>query len=267
MGQMISTTQTDMPSFSESGETVLEVTGLTKFYPNATSPALHQVDLEVGSGEIFGLLGPNGAGKTTAIAIMSTLLRPSSGSITICGWNVADHVRKVRRFIGVVPQYIALYDRLSAKENLRYFGMLYGLKGAALRTAVDEGLDMAGLTDRADDPVKTLSGGMKRRINLVAGILHNPKLLFLDEPTVGVDAQSRNLIFENLLHLRKQGMSMIYTTHYFEEVSTLCSRIAIIDHGRVLLSGIGNRLVAEHDDCANLSDLFLKLTGRQLRDE
>ena len=242
------------------------MTGLTKYYPKSQTPALDQVDLAVNGGEIFGLLGPNGAGKTTAIAIMSTLLRPSSGSVTICGWNSAEHIRKVRRLIGMVPQYIALYDSLSAKENLRYFGTLYGLKGAALRTAVTDGLDMAGLTERANDPVKTLSGGMKRRINLVAGILHNPKLLFLDEPTVGVDAQSRNLIFENLLQLKRQGMSMIYTTHYFEEVTTLCTRIAIIDHGRVLLSGSGRQLVAEHEDCADLSDLFLKLTGRKLRD-
>jgi ABC-2 type transport system ATP-binding protein len=254
------------PSSPPTDAAVLQVSGLTKVYAKAVAPALYAVDLTVGGGEIFGLLGPNGAGKTTAIAIMSTLLRPSAGHVTICGWDIGERVHRVRRLIGVVPQNIALYDSLSARENLSYFGTLYGLTGSALRKAVAEGLAMAGLSERAHDPVKTLSGGMKRRINLAAGILHRPKVLLLDEPTVGVDAQSRNLIFENLLQLKNQGMTMIYTTHYFEEVELLCSRMAIIDHGRVLVSGPCSQLVADEADCANLSDLFLKLTGRQLRD-
>lgn len=254
------------PKASNTDEIVLQVHGLTKVYPNTAQPALADLDLAVYSGEIFGLLGPNGAGKTTAINMMSTLMRPSSGRVEVCGLDLSKHVRRMRRCIGVIPQHIALYERLSARENLIYFGTLHGLKGSVLKTAVAHGLEMAGLSARANDPVKTLSGGMKRRINLVAGIIHQPKLLFLDEPTVGVDAHSRNLIFENLIALKNQGISMIYTTHYFEEAERLCSRIAILDHGKVLDQGSGQRMVSDHEECSNLSDLFLKLTGRQLRD-
>jgi len=254
------------PQSSNNHEIVLQVTGLTKIYTHASQPALDDLDLTVHSGEIFGLLGPNGAGKTTAISVMSTLMRPSRGRVTVCGLDAARQVHRVRCCIGVVPQHIALYESLSARENLVYFGTLQGLKGSALKSAVARGLEMAGLAGRADDPLKTLSGGMKRRINLVAGIVHQPRLLFLDEPTVGVDAHSRHLIFENLMALKDQGMSMIYTTHYFEEAEQLCSRIAILDRGHVLDQGSCQDLVADHEDCSNLSDLFLKLTGRQLRD-
>ena len=254
------------PSPAGAGDAILQATGLTKVYQRAPGPALSGLDLTVYRGEIFGLLGPNGAGKTTAIAIMSTMLRSTSGDVSVCGLDVMKQKRRVRKRIGIVPQDVALFDNLSAKENLTYFGTLYGLSGRSLRNAVGEGLELAGLTHRANHLIKQLSGGMKRRINLAAGILHRPELLFLDEPTVGVDAQSRNLILEKLQQLKSQGITMIYTTHYFEEAELLCSRIAVMDYGRVILQGMPKQLIEREKDCDNLSDLFLKLTGRQLRD-
>ena len=250
------------------GETdaILEVRGLTKVYRGAAAAALSELDLSVREGELFGLLGPNGAGKTTAISVLSTLLRPTAGRVTLCGLDIQRQARGVRSMIGVVPQHIALFDRLTARENLTYFGRIYGLTGRRLKEAVQAGLEVAGLIDRADEQVKTFSGGMKRRANLAAGMLHRPKLLFLDEPTVGVDAQSRNLIFENLGKLRQQGTTMVYTTHYMEEASQLCSRIAVIDQGRRVALGRPAELVQAHPDCRDLGDLFLRLTGKQLRD-
>ncbi|MCJ8500187.1 ABC transporter ATP-binding protein [Desulfatitalea alkaliphila] len=246
--------------------TVLEVHGLTKVYPGSAAPALDGLDLTVHRGEIVGLLGPNGAGKTTAISIMSTLLRPTAGRLSICGVDGVAHPERVRRHFGVVPQELALFDRLSAAENLTYFGRMYGLRGAALKEGVREGLRLAGLTERADAPVGSFSGGMKRRANLAAGILHRPPLLFLDEPTVGVDAQSRHLIMESLARLRDAGVAMVYTTHYMEEARRLISRVAIIDRGKRLDCGSPAALIAKHAGCADLDDLFLRLTGKQLRD-
>lgn len=247
-------------------ETVLRAHRLTKIYSGNPRPALDGLDLTVNSSEIFGLLGPNGAGKTTAISVMSTLLRPSAGQVEICGIDSMRNPHAIRSRIGFVPQHIALFDRLTTRENLTYFGRIYGLKGGRLKQAVQAGLEMAGLSDRADEPVHTFSGGMKRRVNIAAGILHRPSLMFLDEPTVGIDAQSRNLIFESLINLKNQGTAMIYTTHYMEEAEQLCSRIAIIDQGRLIAQGRPARLVSRYRNCANLGDLFLRLTGRNLRD-
>ncbi len=235
-------------------------------YPGATTPALDGLSLTIAAGEVFGLLGPNGAGKTTAISIMCTLLRPGAGSLTIAGHDVLRKAREVRRLIGLVPQDIALYPRLSTRENLLYFGRLHGLRGTGLRDRCAACLDLVGLADSADRAVATCSGGMKRRANLAAALLHQPQLLFLDEPTVGIDAQSRNMILENLVRLKEQGMTMVYTTHYMEEARQLCDRIAVVDHGRVLRSGTPQELIDAEADCDNLDELFLKLTGRQLRD-
>jgi ABC-2 type transport system ATP-binding protein len=245
---------------------VLQVSGLVKTYAGAVVPALDGLSLEVHRGEMLGLLGPNGAGKTTAIGIMNTLLRPTAGQVMICGIDAVRHPNRVRALFGSVPQEIALFERLSAAENLAYFGRMHGLKGGRLKTAVEQGLHVAGLTARADEPVGTFSGGMKRRANLVAGILHQPPLLFLDEPTVGIDAQSRNLIMESLMVLRDQGTAMVYTTHYMEEARQLCSRVAIIDHGRRLALGNPQALIDQSPGCKDLGDLYLRLTGRQLRD-
>ena len=244
----------------------LEVRQLVKFYRGATLPALDGLEMSIEPGEVFGLLGPNGAGKTTAISILCTLLKPTSGSLSIFGIDVLRQPARVRRLIGLVPQEIALYPLLSARENLAYFGRLHGLRGGELRDRIDQCLDLVALREQADRKVAGFSGGMKRRANLAAGILHRPRLLFLDEPTDGIDAQSRHMILENLGRLRETGMTMVYTTHYMEEAQQLCDRIAIVDAGRVIAEGKPRDLIAGAVGCGNLEALFLHLTGRQLRD-
>ncbi len=251
---------------NQSPTRALEVRQLVKFYRGANRPALDGLEVTIEPGEVFGLLGPNGAGKTTAISILCTLLKPTSGSLSIFGIDVLRHPALVRRLIGLVPQEIALYPLLTVRENLAYFGRLHGLRGGELRDRIDHCLAMVSLQEHADRPVADFSGGMKRRANLAAGILHQPRLLFLDEPTVGIDAQSRHVILENLAQLRETGMTMVYTTHYMEEAQQLCSRVAIVDAGRVIAEGRPHDLIAEADGCDNLEALFLQLTGRHLRD-
>ncbi len=205
--------------------------------------ALDRVSLSLARGEFFGLLGPNGAGKTTLMSLVAGLRAPDSGSISINGQRVGTNAMAPRRELGFVPQAIALYEELSAEENLRLFGKLYGLAGQELRARVDHGLHAAQLFERRQDKVQTYSGGMKRRINVVASILHRPALLLCDEPTVGVDPQSRNAIFEFLQRLNADGMTIVYSTHYMEEATRLCSRIAIIDHGHLLALGTLDELL------------------------
>ncbi len=207
--------------------------------------AVDGVSLHVRRGEIFGFLGPNGAGKTTTIAMAVGLLEPDSGSveITVLG---SPRDPQVRRLIGLAPQSLALYDALSARENLAFFGKLYGLSGKRLEERVDAMLELVGLADRAKDNVSTFSGGMKRRLNLAVALVHEPKLLLLDEPTVGVDPQSRNAIFDLVRTLREQGITVVYTTHYMEEAQKLCDRVAIIDQGRVLAEGTVDELIEAH---------------------
>ena len=210
--------------------------------------AVNCVDLSVQDGEIFGLLGPNGAGKTTIISLLATLLVPDDGEITICGFNLRQEARRVRPLIGFVPQEMGLYPTLSAWDNLAFFGRVYGLHGSNLRERVTNVLGLVGLSERASDPVQTFSGGMKRRLNIAAGLVHKPRILFLDEPTVGVDPQSRNFIFEHVERLNEEGITIGYTTHYMEEVERLCDRVAIMDQGRLLALdttiGLVNRLGA-----------------------
>ena len=205
--------------------------------------ALDGVSLSLGRGEFFGLLGPNGAGKTTLMSLVAGLRAPDSGSISISGQRVGPNAMAPRQELGFVPQAIALYEELSAEENLRLFGKLYGLAGQELRDRVDHGLHAAQLFERRQDKVQTYSGGMKRRINVVASILHRPALLLCDEPTVGVDPQSRNAIFEFLQRLNADGMTIVYSTHYMEEATRLCSRIGIIDHGHLLALGTLDELL------------------------
>ena len=244
----------------------LILTDLVKIYPKTTERALDHINLEIEKGEIFGLLGPNGAGKTTAISIMSTTIQPTSGSVEVCGLNALESPSNVRKKIGLVPQDIALYPTLTARENLKFFGRMYGLRGSDLDRKIIKALKLVSLEDRADQRIDTYSGGMKRRANLAAGMLHRPRLLFLDEPTVGIDAQSRNMIIEKLLKMRESGMTMIYTTHYMEEAERLCNRVAIIDEGRIIASGHPDELIRQGDGCKNLGELFLALTGKRLRD-
>jgi ABC-2 type transport system ATP-binding protein len=211
---------------------VLEAARLRKSYGSIT--AVSDVSFTVGAGEVIGLLGPNGAGKSTTVGMIAGLLKPDAGEVRLFGQALTGDSDPAKSTIGLVPQDLALFEELSARENLRFFGALYGLAGAVLEAAIASGLDFVGLGERARDPVKTFSGGMKRRLNLAAGLLHDPKLVLLDEPTVGIDPQSRNAIFDNLEALRARGKSLVYTTHYMEEAERLCDRIVIVDHGRVI---------------------------------
>jgi ABC-2 type transport system ATP-binding protein len=214
---------------------ILEAHNLVKHYGD--TQAVKGISFHIDEGEIFSLLGPNGAGKSTTINMLSTLFAPTSGEATIGGKSATQHPMAVRRLIGVVPQEIALYDDLTARENLNFWGRMYGMNGSALKHRVDEVLDQIGLKDRASERVKTYSGGMKRRVNIGAGLLHKPRLLFMDEPTVGIDPQSRRAILGMVKDLNRQGMSVLYTTHYMEEAQELSDRVGIIDHGRLIALG------------------------------
>lgn len=211
---------------------MIEINGLVKKYGDRV--AVNGMSFRVQEGEIFGLLGPNGAGKTTTISILATLLLPDEGQATIGGYDLRREASQIKRLIGFVPQELALYPTLSAWDNLAFFGRIYGLRGMALKERIAAVLDLVGLRDRAGDAVRTFSGGMKRRLNIAAGLIHQPRVLFLDEPTVGVDPQSRNFIFEHIERLKAEGMTIVYTTHYMEEAERLCDRVAIMDEGRIL---------------------------------
>jgi ABC-2 type transport system ATP-binding protein len=243
----------------------LTVRDLTKTYSGASRPAVNGFNISIREGEAFGLLGPNGAGKTTAISIMSTLMKPTGGNVTICGIDAVRHPKEVKRLIGYVPQEVALYPTMSARENLRFMGRIYGLKSKDLENRITECIDFVGLENAADQYIAQFSGGMKRRANLAAGILHKPKILFLDEPTVGIDPQSRNLILERLATM-KTTTTMVYTTHYMGEVEQLCSHVAIMDRGRIIAEGTLSDLCAYVPGSSNLEEVFIGLTGNQLRD-
>jgi len=222
---------------------ILEARNLVKKY--GALLAVNDISFSIGEGEIFGLLGPNGAGKSTAISMLTGLFPPDSGTIHIVGCDAVTETEKVKHLIGIVPQDLALYPALSGRENLRFFGEMYGLNGKRLKDRVDLLLETVGMTERANDLVRSYSGGMKRRINLAVGLINNPRVLFLDEPTVGVDPQSRNHIFESIEQInREQGMSILYTTHYMEEAQRLCQRIAIIDHGKIIAQDTPRSLIA-----------------------
>ncbi len=215
---------------------MLVATDLRKAY-NGTV-AVDDVSLRLGRGESVGLLGPNGAGKSTTIAMLSTLVKPDAGRVEYAGEDVNSNPEPVRRALGVVPQEIALYPELSAQENLEFFGGLYGLRGAALKDAIDDALELVGLTERRRDQIKKYSGGMKRRINIAAALLHDPKIVIMDEPTVGIDPQSRNHILDTVRRLNvERGLTVLYTSHYMEEVEQLCDRVYVMDHGKVIAEG------------------------------
>ena len=227
---------------------LLEVKELSKSYGNIK--AVGGISFEIQKGEIFGLLGPNGAGKTTTISMLSCLIKPDSGDAFVDGYSISKDSMEVKKRIGVVPQDVSLYPTLSAQENLVFFGEMYGLTGSKLREKVDEVLEIVGLKDRRKEAINKYSGGMKRRINIAVGLLPSPKLLILDEPTVGVDPQSRTNILETLKELNKEGLTILYTSHYMEEVEFLCHRIAIIDLGKIIAIGSLNELrllVGERD--------------------
>ncbi len=222
---------------------MLHLRSVTKRYGSLV--ALDDVSLDIARGEFFGLLGPNGAGKSTLMSLVAGLRAPDSGTLTLDGAPLTAANAASRTSLGLVPQHIALYPELTAPENLRIFGALYGLRGGDLRARIDAALEAVQLADRRRDAVKTFSGGMQRRLNLVAALLHRPKLLLCDEPTVGVDPQSRLAIFEYLEALNRDGLTIIYSTHYMEEATRLCSRIGIIDHGRLHALGTLDELLAQ----------------------
>ena len=222
---------------------ILEVHHLIKKYGDFT--AVKGISFDIKEGEIFSLLGPNGAGKTTTISMLSTLYAPTSGDATIGGHSITKNPMAVKSVIGVVPQEIALYEELTAHENLLFWGQMYGLNGKPLNSRVDEVLQQIGLTDRAKNRVKTYSGGMKRRVNIGVGLLHKPRLLFMDEPTVGIDPQSRRAILDTVKDLNRQGMTVLYTTHYMEEAQELSNRVGIIDHGELIAIGTQKELTQQ----------------------
>jgi ABC-2 type transport system ATP-binding protein len=230
---------------------ILEVQDLVKQYAGAAEPAVKGISFGIRSGEMFSLLGPNGAGKTTTIGMLACLLTPNGGDAKIEGKSIRSDRDAVKRLIGVVPQDIALYPTLSARENLRFWGRMYGLGGKDLAKRIESILETVGLTDRGNDRVESYSGGMKRRINIAAGLLHNPHLVFLDEPTVGIDPQSRRNILDMVKTLNAQGMTVLYTTHYMEEAQELSNRIGIIDNGKMIALGTLDeltRLVGKLDE-------------------
>jgi ABC-2 type transport system ATP-binding protein len=245
---------------------VIHIEHLTKWYKGSTRAAINDVSLDIPEGRIFGLLGPNGAGKTTMIRILCGLMSPTSGNITIGDYSLSLESAKIKRIIGVVPQEIAVYPTLTAWENLVIFGGICGLKGADLKGRINKWLQVFGLEKNRDQQVRTYSGGMKRRLNLIAGIIHNPRILFLDEPTVGVDVHSKSVIIENLFEINRNGTTIVYTSHYLEEAENLCSYLAIIDEGIIITQGTLNEIRRKHNTGSKLEDIFLQLTGRELRD-
>ena len=247
-------------------QAIIKIKNLSKKYKDAEMHALDDFSLDIIKGEVFGVLGPNGAGKTTLISMLCGLLKPTSGSFSIDGLNYHDNAFDLKKIIGVVPQEYALYPTLTAKENLMYFGSMYGLKGAELKEKVVQSLDFLGLLKFADKKIDTFSGGMKRRINLIAGILHEPKVLFLDEPTVGVDVHSKNAIIDYLQQLNKKGTTIIYTSHHLSEAQDFCTHIAIVDRGKIYAEGTPEQLISNTENAKNLEDVFISLTGNELRD-
>jgi ABC-2 type transport system ATP-binding protein len=219
---------------------ILEVKNLVKKFGDLT--AVNGISFDIQAGEVFSLLGPNGAGKTTIISMLSCLLVPTSGDALIDGHSVTRETMEVKRIIGVVPQEIALYEELSARENLNFWGQMYDLGRSELKTRVTEVLEQIGLADRAKDKIKTYSGGMKRRVNIGVGLLHKPLLLFMDEPTVGIDPQSRRSILDSVKDLNKAGMTVLYTTHYMEEAEELSHRVGIVDQGKMIAIGTQKEL-------------------------
>jgi ABC-2 type transport system ATP-binding protein len=244
----------------------IDIQNLTKFYRGNEKPAIDSVTLGIAEGHIFGLLGPNGAGKTTMIRILCGLLTPTEGEITIGGYSLKNELARIRMIIGVVPQEIALYQTLTARENLSIYGGISGLRGDQLKKRIDEQLHIFGLEKSRNVQVGRFSGGMKRRLNLIVGLMHAPQILFLDEPTVGVDVQSKNVIIESLFDINRAGTTIIYTSHYLEEAENLCSSLAILDEGRIITKGSLQEIRKQNNSEAKLEDIFLQLTGKSLRD-
>lgn len=249
------------------GEVILRTTDLTKKYNNKV--VVDNLNIEIQKGEIFGLLGPNGAGKSTTMNMICSLVRPTAGQIELMGKNPWKQKKEVIHKIGYIPQELAIHGNLKAWENVELFTSLYGIKGQQLKKAVDDSLEYVGLAERRGEFAKNFSGGMKRRLNIACALGHNPELLIFDEPTVGIDPQSRNFILDKIKESNAKGTTVIYTSHYMEEVEAICSRIAIMDNGKIIACGTASelkKLVSGGDDSITLEEVFLTLTGKKLRD-
>lgn len=243
----------------------IQIDNITKRYKSAQEDSLRNVNLQINQSDVFGLLGPNGAGKTTLISILCGIILPSAGNVNyfIQGEPVSEQERRSR--VGFVPQEYAFYLELSARQNLEYFGAMYNLSKSELAPRIDELLEALGLSKSADKKVGTFSGGMKRRVNLAIGLIHKPAILFLDEPTVGVDVQSKNAIIKYLEEINRTGTTIVYTSHHMSEAEEFCNRIALIDHGKVIVEGGLQELLLENE-ASSLQSLFIKLTGEEYRD-
>lgn len=242
---------------------IIKVSGLRKVYKGSEKPAVADLSFTVGEGDIFGLLGPNGAGKSTTIMALCGLLKIDSGDIEVFGLDMRGNGGEIRRQIGVAPQDIALFPALTLKENLEYFGRMYGLERETIRDRIDHYSEVFGLADKVRMRVGHFSGGMKRRLNLIAALLHSPRLLILDEPTTGVDVQSRRIILDCLLELKSQGVTIIYSSHLLEEAEKICSRFAILDEGKMVAEGAVAEMRALKGAGWNLEQYFLGLTGKE----
>jgi ABC-2 type transport system ATP-binding protein len=252
----------------EVNEIIIKLEGLTKKYDN--KPVVDHINLEIKKGEIFGLLGPNGAGKSTTMNMVCSLVKPTAGKVELFGYDIKKDMMKVKSKLGYIPQELAIHGNLKAWENVELFTSLYGIKGEKLKQAVKESLEYVGLEDKRNGFAKTFSGGMKRRLNIACAIGHKPELLIFDEPTVGIDPQSRNFILEKIKYVNQQGATVIYTSHYMEEIEAICTRIAIMDNGKIVAVGTKQELVelitSDKSSSMTLEEVFLTLTGKKLRD-
>lgn len=242
---------------------IIDIRNLCKTYKGNDTPAVNNLSLSIDEGSTFGLLGPNGAGKTTLMNTMCGLIKPDAGDITICGYSVLNDIDKIKELIGVVPQSLALYPSLTAVENIKVFGGIYGIPRKRLSELTESLLNEFGLWEYRNRLTGKYSGGMKRSMNLIIGLLNSPKVLFLDEPTVGIDVQTRHNILEYLKTLNSKGTTLIYTSHYLNEAETLCDHVALIDKGRIACVGEPADLISRHG-CSDLEDLFLKTTGTSI---
>jgi ABC-2 type transport system ATP-binding protein len=244
---------------------IIEINDVTKYYGKATQPSLDNINLSIFSGEKFGIFGPNGAGKTTLISILCNILQPTNGAVNYSVDGKSMSASQILNHIGFVPQDFAFYAELTAKQNLHFFGGAYGVEPSVLKERTESLLETLGLSHVANKRVKTFSGGMKRRVNLAIGLIHEPRIVFLDEPTVGVDVQSKMSIISLLEDLNKRGTTLIYTSHHLREAEDFCTRIALMDHGNIIAVDSVSALLKEHD-VANMEELMINLTGKQLRD-
>lgn len=245
---------------------IVQITNLYKKYQKADFFSVNNLSLTINKGEVFGLLGPNGAGKTTLISLLCGLFEPTAGQFSIAGYTYKQNATHIKQIIGIVPQEYALYPTLTAFENLKFFGSMYGLKGKHLEQQIIDLLTQLGLEKFIHKKIETFSGGMKRRVNLIAGILHNPTILFLDEPTVGVDVQSQQAILAFLKNLNATGTTIIYTSHHLKEAENFCTRIAIIENGKIYCENTPQNLIASVPNAQSIEDVFIAITGNKLRD-